>query len=185
MKMGDFIQLAAWCRLLTGDFVFYSGGQAKSFPPFDGAPVANRCHDEFQTSTLQSVAHRTRLLHTLNLANDFLSLLFPTLAGQGSRFPALCFDEPEPKRCSSCGRQPVLGLSKEDRAAIVESLAILKSEQPIPERLRDSALLGFPSLRIVLGVLSAVALWRIRWVCCLGVDLGAPVFNSTLTPVAL
>lgn len=68
-----------------------------------------------------------------------------------------------------------------DQVAVQRYLALLKSSAPVRLNFRDAGVVSFPSFHVVLAVLSAIALWRLRRVRCVLIALTAGICLSTLT----
>ncbi|MGB8769362.1 MAG: phosphatase PAP2 family protein [Candidatus Korobacteraceae bacterium] len=67
------------------------------------------------------------------------------------------------------------------QVAVQKYLTLLKSGAPVRLNFRDAGVVSFPSFHVVLAVLSAIALWRLRRLRCILIALTAGICLSTLT----
>ena len=197
-RMGDVSQLAAWSLLVipTISFLIPVAGRSP-FPLVDGGLTKIDALMHFHTVTyVRLVAHLPRIRHTLNLAYNFLppiivaAVVVPPLCGRaistrryvvgvlfGAVLTSVLFGLwPAAGPWTTEGYAPT-----KDQSIVVESLAFLKTSQPMPDRLKDAGVVAFPSFHVVLAILSVIALWRIRVVKWLALIIGILISISTIT----
>ena len=197
-RIGDVSQLVAWGLLVipTISFLIPVAGRSPQ-PLVDGGLARIDALMHFHTVTyVHMVAHRTRIRHTLNLAYNFLppiivaALVIPPLCGKAvsSRRYAVGVLFAAAMTSALFALWPAAGpwvtegfAPSKDQSIVVETLAFLKSNQPMPDRLKDAGVVAFPSFHVVLAILSVIALWRIRWVKWIALLVGILISISTIT----
>ena len=197
-RLGDVSQLAAWALLVIPAISFLIPVAGRSpFPLVDGGLANIDAAIHFHTVTyVHLVAGLPRLRHGLAIAYNLLppiivaALVIPPLCGKAVRSrryaAAVLFAAVVTSALfalwPAAGPWTVEGFApSKDQSVVVESLAFFKSGQPMPDRLKDSGVVAFPSFHVVLAVLSVVAVWRIRWVKWFAFAVGLLICVSTIT----
>ena len=197
-RMGDVAQLAAWTLLVIPAISFLIPVAGRSpYPLVDGGLAKIDAALHFHTVTyVHLVAGLPRVRHALAIAYNFL----PPIIVAAMVVPPLCAKALDSRRYMfavlivavvtsalfalwpAAGPWTVEGFApSKDQSVVVESLAFFKSGQPMPDRLKDSGVVAFPSFHVILAVLSVVALWRIRWVKWFALAIGILISISTIT----
>ena len=197
-RMGDVSQLAAWALLVIPAISFLIPVAGRSpYPLVDSGLAKIDAAMHFHTVTyVHLVARLPRLRHGLAIAYNFL----PPLIVGALVVPPLCGKSVSSRRYvvavlfaavvtsalfalwPAAGPWTVEGFApNKDQAVVVESLAFFKSGQPMPDRLKDSGVVAFPSFHVALAVLSVLALWRVRWVKWFALMVGILISISTIT----
>ena len=178
-KLGDISQLFAWSLLVIPAISFLIPVAGRSpYPLVDAALARIDAGMHFQTvAVVHWVSHLPALRRSLAIAYLMLSplilasLLVPPLCGRtvDSRRYVLAVLIAAVVTAALFAFWPAAGpwtvegfAPTKSQSAIVESLALLKSGQPLPEGAK-SAVVAFPSFHIILAVLSLIALWNVRW----------------------
>jgi membrane-associated phospholipid phosphatase len=178
-KLEDISQLFAWSLLVIPAISFLIPVAGRSpYPLVDTALARIDADIHFQTvAVVHWVSHHPVLRRTLAIAYLTLpplilaSLLVPPLCGRAvdSRRYVLAVLIAAVMTAALFAFWPAAGpwtmegfAPTKSQAAIVDSLALLKSGQPLPEGAK-SAVVAFPSFHIILAVLSLIALWNVRW----------------------
>jgi len=197
-RLGDVSQLAAWALLVIPAISYLIPVAGRSpYPLVDGGLAKIDAAMHFHTVTyVHLVAQLPRVRHGLAVAYNFLpplivgALVIPPLCGKaiGSRrfvvavLLAAVVTSALFALWPAAGPWTVEGFAPtKDQSVVVESLAFFKSGQPMPDRLKDSGVVAFPSFHVVLAVLSIIALWKIRWVKWAALVVGILISISTIT----
>lgn len=196
-KLKDISQLAAWTQLVIPAISFLIPVAGRSpYPLVDSglARIDARLH--FHTvDVVRFVSGFPHLKHSFVLAYAFLpllvlaALLVPPLTGRvldarryvlavvfASIITAALF-----ALWPAAGPWTVEGFSpRRDQAEVVGALALMKAGMPLPAGAK-AGVVAFPSFHVILAVLSAIALWNVRWVRWPAVAFGTAVCVSTIT----
>ena len=178
-KLGDISQLFAWALLVVPAISFLIPVAGRSpYPLVDTALARIDAGMHFQTvAVVHGISHLPALRHALAIAYAMLaplilaSLLVPTLCGRtvDSRRYVLAVLIAAAVTAALFAFWPAAGpwtvegfAPTKSQAAVVDSLALLKSGQSLPAG-EKSAVVAFPSFHVILAVLSLIAIWNVRW----------------------